>query len=145
MLRDVRDMRARIAAAKQPDGPWDAKIGPGRLQEIELVAQAGALLGGCAEHAIRAGLARGVAINWLSQDESDILDAAYALCWKVQAVAKLLSDKPFDPGSTGEGGCAMMLRETGCDDLMALERRLQELSNRAAQVIDTVLTRRPGG
>ena len=41
---DVADMRARIAAAKAPDGPWDAKIGPGRLQDIELLSQAAALM-----------------------------------------------------------------------------------------------------
>ena len=39
---EVARMRARISAAKTPNGPWDTKIGPGRMQDIELVAQAGA-------------------------------------------------------------------------------------------------------
>ena len=40
---DVADMRRRIAQAKSPDGPWDAKIGAGRLQDIELTGQMVAL------------------------------------------------------------------------------------------------------
>ncbi|MEW9922591.1 hypothetical protein AB2B41_23650, partial [Marimonas sp. MJW-29] len=46
VLQEVTEMRARIAAAKAPAGPWDAQIGPGRLEDIELMAQAGGLLGG---------------------------------------------------------------------------------------------------
>ena len=40
----VTVMRRRIAEAKSPAGAWDTKLGPGRMQEIELVAQAGAAL-----------------------------------------------------------------------------------------------------
>ncbi len=143
VLQEVREMRARIAAAKPPAGPWDAKLGPGRLQDVELVAQAAALLGGGTERSIESGLACGAAVGWLENDEIAALDAAHALCWKVQAVSKLLSDKPFDPAKTGEGGCAMMLRETGFDDLPALEQALDAQTRAAGQVIDAVLDRLP--
>ncbi|MBC7143519.1 MAG: glutamine-synthetase adenylyltransferase, partial [Rhodobacteraceae bacterium] len=43
ILPDLAEMRARIFAAKAPDGAWEAKIGPGRLQDIELLAQSCAL------------------------------------------------------------------------------------------------------
>ncbi len=56
-------MRARIFAAKAPDGAWEAKIGKGRLQDIELLAQSFALRSGAAARTtsaqIRAGYARG--------------------------------------------------------------------------------------
>ena len=145
VLQEVREMRARIAAAKHPAGPWDAKLGPGRLQDVELTAQAAALLAGAADRSIEAGLAAGQRIGWLQDDESATLNDAYGLCWKVQAVSKLLSDKPFDPESMGEGGCAMMLRETGAESLTALERELAGVAERAGAVIDAVLERMPKG
>ncbi|MGB1209281.1 MAG: glutamine-synthetase adenylyltransferase, partial [Paracoccaceae bacterium] len=44
LLTEVAQMRARIATAKSPEGPLDPKIGAGRMQDIELLAQAGALV-----------------------------------------------------------------------------------------------------
>ncbi|WP_444431358.1 hypothetical protein [Rhodobacter capsulatus] len=46
VMPDLAEMRARIFAAKAPDGAWEAKIGPGRLQDIELLAQSFALRAG---------------------------------------------------------------------------------------------------
>ena len=39
VLADVADMRRRLAEAKPGQGGWDAKFGPGRLMDIELLAQ----------------------------------------------------------------------------------------------------------
>ena len=46
VLEAVAEMRARVASAKAPAGPWDAKLGAGRLLELELVSQAGNLMAG---------------------------------------------------------------------------------------------------
>ncbi len=43
VLPDVADMRARLAAAKPAEGPWDAKRGAGRMMDVELFAQVMAL------------------------------------------------------------------------------------------------------
>ncbi|MDM7256024.1 MAG: glutamine-synthetase adenylyltransferase, partial [Paracoccus sp. (in: a-proteobacteria)] len=43
VMADLAEMRGRIFAAKAPEGRWEAKIGPGRLQDIELLAQSFAL------------------------------------------------------------------------------------------------------
>jgi len=145
VLKEVAGMRARVAAAKPQQGPWDAKLGPGRLQDVELVAQAGSLLGGGTDRSIEAGLDHAVRIGWLESDAAQALDAAHGLCWQVQAVSRLLSDKPFDPDRTGEGGCAMMLRETGFDDLTTLGRHLNDSCARAGQVIDAALKPEAGG
>lgn len=56
-LRDVADMRARIAAAKHPAGPWDTKLGRGRLQDIELASQLGGLLSGRLARDVASGVA----------------------------------------------------------------------------------------
>jgi len=136
VLREVATMRARISAAKKPSGPWDAKIGPGRLQDIELVAQAGALLAGSNTQDPVTGLQSAVAAGWLSDADGDAMRAAYRLCWGVQSVSRLLSGKPLDTDAIGEGGRAMLLRETGCESLEELRETLDDHIGRAAGIID---------
>jgi glutamate-ammonia-ligase adenylyltransferase len=145
VLEAVAEMRARVASAKAPAGPWDAKLGPGRLLELELVSQAGNLMAGQAARDVRAGIAGGVAIGWLSDGDGAALSEAYALCWRVQMVARLISDKPLEPERMGEGGAAFLLRETGQEGLVILQERLETLCQRAAQVMDAALMRLPKG
>ena len=78
VLIEVTEMRERIAAAKQPEGPWDTKLGKGRQQEIELLTQAGTLMAGGARRDVAAGLNAGVAIGWL--DDADRTCADKGLC-----------------------------------------------------------------
>ena len=139
VLADVADMRARIAAAKAPDGSWDAKIGPGRMQDIELVAQTGTLLAGTAARATAAGLADAAAQGLLRASDAAHLTATHALCWQVQAVARLLSDHGLDPAAIGAGGCAFLLRETGAETLDVLASRLAEMTGAAADIIDRLM------
>jgi glutamate-ammonia-ligase adenylyltransferase len=139
----VSDMRGRLADAKPPDGPWDAKLGPGRMLEIELIAQAGHLMAGRAARDVVSGLEAGVAIGWLSDADGAALMRAHALCWKVQMVARLISDKPLAPGRIGEGGAAFLLRETNEESLDMLETRLGKTCDAAARAIDACLARTP--
>ncbi|MDT8327593.1 MAG: bifunctional [glutamine synthetase] adenylyltransferase/[glutamine synthetase]-adenylyl-L-tyrosine phosphorylase [Roseovarius sp.] len=143
VLAELREMRARIASAKAPAGPWDAKLGPGRLMELELIAQAGTLMAGQGARDVTSGIAGGVAIGWLDDADSDALRRAYAICWQVNMVARLISDKPLDPGLMGEGGAAFLLRETGQEDLVALQETLETTCAKAARVIDAALERLP--
>jgi len=46
VMDGLRDMRGRLLAAKPQDGAWDMKNGPGGLQDLELYAQAIALMAG---------------------------------------------------------------------------------------------------
>jgi glutamate-ammonia-ligase adenylyltransferase len=46
----TRAMRARLAGAGRAAGIWTVKDGPGGMQDIELLAQAGALIAGATEH-----------------------------------------------------------------------------------------------
>ena len=132
-------MRARIAAAKAPAGAWDAKIGPGRMQDIELVAQAGALLAGTSSRDPLEGLRAAVASGWLDDADGAALRDAYRLCWAVQSVSRLLSDKPLDTDAIGEGGRAMLLRETGHDTLDDLRGALDARCGQAVAIIDRAL------
>jgi glutamate-ammonia-ligase adenylyltransferase len=139
IITEVATMRARIAAAKRPDGAWDAKLGLGRLQDVELIAQAGSLMAGSDAHGARAGLDAAVACGWLQDGSGAALTQAYLLFWRLQLVAKLLSDKPLDPAGIGEGGCRMLLRETGFETLDALEAALIEVAADADAAITAAL------
>jgi len=141
VLREVAEMRARIAAAKAPAGVWDAKTGAGRLLEIELLAQAGALLSGVAERAVASGLQGGVDAGWLSGEEAAALRAAYDLYWAVQTAARLISASGIGEDSLGEGGAAFLCRATGYESTERLRAALEERYVEAAALIDAALSR----
>ncbi|MEQ9693511.1 glutamine-synthetase adenylyltransferase [Shimia sp. SDUM112013] len=141
---DVQEMRDRIAAAKPPSGIWDAKIGKGRLQDIELLSQTGALLAGSPKRSVVDGLRDGVAIDWFDAADCAVLEQAYALFWQVQVVSKLLNEQDLSESVIGVGGAAFLLRETGMERLDDLEQALTRQGAQAAAIIDAALTRAPG-
>lgn len=143
VIREAAAMRARVAEAKRPEGPWDSKLGPGRLQEIELTAQAGSLMAGETQRSVAAGVAAGVAIGWLDDAAGQALLRAYGLCWRVLQAAKLLSERPLDPERIGEGGTGFVLRETGHETLTDLQADLDEATQAAARVIDAAFAQPP--
>lgn len=126
---DVAEMRARLALAKPGDGVWEAKYGPGKLMDVELLAQTMALLTASPARQVERQIAAGVTGAKLSQSDQTALLDAYRLCWRIQASARLLSDKPLDPATLGEGARAFLLREAGVSEIDLL---LAQLSERAA-------------
>ena len=143
VLADVADMRARIAAAKPPQGAWDAKIGAGRLQDIELLAQTACLRAGCGETDLEAQLQAG--IGWLSAAESAALAQGYALFWRLQAAARLLTGGALDPAELGEGGVRFILRETGMENTDALAAAMAETAATASAIIARLLEGKTDG
>ncbi|SFD77948.1 glutamate-ammonia-ligase adenylyltransferase [Sulfitobacter brevis] len=140
ILGDVAEMRIRIAAAKVPEGIWDAKIGPGRLQDIELLAQAGALIGGQSARDIPAGIEAARAAGLFDAAQAEALDAAYAQIWALQCAGRLLSATPVQSESLGRAGVAFLCRTLGCDTLAALEAQMEQTYMTAAGIIGQALT-----
>ncbi|ASM72076.1 MULTISPECIES: glutamine-synthetase adenylyltransferase [Roseobacteraceae] len=138
-LRDVADMRARIAAAKQPGGPWDTKLGQGRMQDIELAAQAGGLLSHRLARSVTSGVAGGVACGLWDRAAADTLLRAYRLCFDMQIAVRLLTQAPLDTDALGQGGVTFLLRITDQPDLATLARALKDTTAAAAAVIDAAL------
>ncbi|RYH10183.1 glutamine-synthetase adenylyltransferase [Tropicimonas sp. IMCC6043] len=141
VLEDVRDMRRRLAEAKGRQGVLDVKRGPGGVQDIELIAQAGALL--TRAHARRTApqLAAAARAGWLKPEESERLTAAYRLARAVLSVGRLLVDGPLDPDTLGQGACEVLARETGFTDLDALLDELERRRADATGIIDALLER----
>jgi glutamate-ammonia-ligase adenylyltransferase len=139
VLAEVVEMRTRIASAKAPTGPWDAKIGPGRLQDIELLAQAGALIAGHAARRIPSGLQALQKVGLITPDEVHTLTQAYTRCWALQCAGRLLSAKPISNDTLGQAGAAFLARALGQDDLDQLETQMNQTYLSAAAIIDRVL------
>lgn len=141
VLADVADMRARLAEAKPAVDEWEAKLGAGRMQDIELVAETAALLSGTTALDVDSQLAAGEQAGWLSTAQHDALKQAYTVFWKLRSTAKLLSETALDMNEIGEGGRGFVLRETGQKNLEALKTLLDTVAVDAHMVVDEVLTR----
>ncbi len=139
VLADVADMRRRIAEAKSMDGPFDAKIGAGRLQDVELAGQTLALRAG---NTGRATMEQVAAAGLNSADQNALTDAAQ-LCWTVQVAAQLLQGGGLNVDKLGEGGRRLILRETGAESLEDLAHQMQTCSTAAAATIDRILIGAP--
>ncbi|MES0824084.1 glutamine-synthetase adenylyltransferase [Ruegeria sp. SCP11] len=139
VLREVAEMRARLAAAKSPAGIWDAKNGAGRMMDIELVAETGALLSGVTHRDVSAGLDGAVAAELLDVAQAQTLKDCYDLCWSVQCAARLLSGKVIEADKIGEGGAAFLCRATGFEQVEQLQAALQEKYTAAADIIGRVI------
>ncbi|MCE6953265.1 glutamine-synthetase adenylyltransferase [Cereibacter sphaeroides] len=126
VLPDVADMRRRLAEAKPASGLWEAKNGPGRLMDMELLAQTAALLAGDPSRRVEQQLRAGVRHGVLSAADETALLKTYRLCWRLQAGSRLLSEGQVDPTRLGEGGRAFLLREVEAASAEALSARLAE-------------------
>lgn len=139
VAQDVADMRARLRSAKPVRGEIDAKDGPGRLQDIELLAQMLALLS--------ASTARRTEAQFLAARRAGLIDAAkeatlldaYRLLWRVHCSLRLLGDSITDTGALGEGARTFLLREVGMADIETLGARMAALTEAAARLIDAHL------
>ena len=139
VLREVANMRGRIAAAKSPDGPLDAKIGPGRMQDIELIAQAGALIDGCAARDTVEGLSAAGRAGVLGEAAVAQLTESYAMHGALQMASRLLSDKTLDVAELSGGGAAFLLRECGAETLEDLTATLADMRAAADDAITGAL------
>ena len=139
VLSAVADMRARLAEAKIPSGPLDAKTGPGRMLDIELVAQAGTLMNRELARDVRSGLAAGVASGWLSAGDAQVLEQSYTLYWAVQTSMRLISETAPAPDALGKGAEAFLCRSTDCDGIDALLLKLRQAYAHSERIIDAAV------
>ena len=139
IYKDTTDMRARLAEAKPAHGLWDAKSGPGRLMDIELVAQFCALRAGHPARRVEAQLRAGVKAGVITADSEGQLLKAYRLCWTLQATGRLLADKISDIDQLGPGAQKFILASAGMNSVDELAARLQDRCDAAQHLITSTL------
>ena len=135
---DAADMRRRLAEAHEAAAanPWEVKLGPGRMMDIELLAQTGALLLNLAGvRRPRRMLGRLGALGWIAPADAAALGAALDRLATLQQIGRLASDHTIDPAEGGEGLVRLVLAATGQPDLDTLRRTLADDAARSAAII----------
>jgi glutamate-ammonia-ligase adenylyltransferase len=136
---DVADMVRRLRAAA-PGGWLDPKAGPGGVQEIELLAQAHALLAGCPARDVGAQLrADGPFLSAAARTELAELHAK--LVAHREALRLLTGGASVE--ALGTGGCAFLCAQAGAEDMAALEAMLTAARTRAKGIVATTLESEP--
>lgn len=139
VLPDLADMRERIFAARPRDGAWEAKVGPGRLQDIDLLAQSLALRAGDPARATLAQLRAGRRAGLIGAADADRLASLWRFLWRLHASGRLLTAKPLDMEEIGLGGQDFLLRESGAGSIDDLADRLRQSCADAAALIDAAV------
>ncbi|PZX18522.1 glutamate-ammonia-ligase adenylyltransferase [Palleronia aestuarii] len=137
--RETSSMRERLLRAR-PGDLWDAKSGPGRLQDIELVATALGLMSNCLSTRVPDQIAAGAAAGHASAEDAAALGAAHNFLARFRAGARLLGTDTFRPEDLGATGEAFVLRDTGCGSLDDLCAELQAHAARASDCVVRVLS-----
>ena len=142
--RDTIEMRDRIqraADARRVASPYEAKLGRGRMQDIELLAQAAALIAGVPEQQTGEQLAAGAETGWITAEEAEWLADSHALLRRINQATRLLVEPPLDFEALGEGGRDFLLREAGTEDVASLRDMLESRRERTEAMIDAILDR----
>ncbi|HTR85587.1 MAG TPA: bifunctional [glutamine synthetase] adenylyltransferase/[glutamine synthetase]-adenylyl-L-tyrosine phosphorylase [Reyranella sp.] len=134
LLRDVADMRDRIAQHAPAKSDWDFKHRSGGLFDIDFVAQYLAL-----RHAAEAPqilhphpaemLTRVAAAGFIAGPDAERLIATRALLSDVQNLLRLTlegDEATFDETTAPEGQCHFIARTEGDPDIAALKARLAD-------------------
>jgi glutamate-ammonia-ligase adenylyltransferase len=136
VLADVAEMRQRIAAQKGSGEALDSKVGPGRLQDIELFAQAIALRTAHPSVETRAQLRAGVVDGLIVAADAQALEGAFELFWQVQAALRFLTGSDADLEKLSEGARRLILRETNQPEVATLGKAVNAAQNEMAKTID---------
>ncbi|MEM6311448.1 MAG: glutamine-synthetase adenylyltransferase [Pseudomonadota bacterium] len=133
IAKDVADMRARIAAAKPGDHWLDVKTGPGRIQDIELLAQTGALLAGSPTHDIASGLAA------LGLRDTQLLADTHHMLWCLHLARRLVLPDIARSDEIGPGAATFLAAQAGQTSLADTQKALEHQHPRVAAVISKIL------
>ncbi len=142
-LNAVGEMRRRLAEAKPATNALDTKSGPGRILDIELLAETATLLSGAPSRRVRDQLGHAPSVLALTEDEAAELAEIYELFWTVQAAGRLMAAGPLLAEEAGAGAAAFLLQDTDIPSLDDLARRIEERAARAASLVEIAIGTRP--
>lgn len=140
---DVQDMRDRLTAAGRVGTGLDAKDGPGRMKDIELLAETAALIAGVPARGVSGQLDSGVSLGWITADEVRALAKAHHLYGRLNHATRLLTDRPLDLDEIGQGGRSFIAREAGVADSAELAAKVDSLRVQSAAIMDHALANPP--
>jgi hypothetical protein len=113
-------MRERLAAARDAarvSNPFETKQGEGRMLDIELLAQMAALLAQSPARGVQDQLQAGVALGLYTDKTCQAVQRAYIRLARVRQVGRLVTEGTLSPDAIGQGGCDLLLAETGAENI----------------------------
>ena len=139
IFNELVSMRARIFQAKSLN-PWDAKIGPGRLQDIDLLSQAGCLVNRSVSRSTAAGLEALFSEKFISEEDFFEIKAAATQLWSWQIGLNILfkGQVELENFDALENGAKVEIFEK--QTLSEVKKSLHHLSNKINRVIDKILS-----
>jgi len=150
MAGDVMEMRARIHRDKGSNDPWNLKLCPGGLVDVEFVAQY-LQLAHAADHpdvlntntatALRALKRAGV----LPVGDAEILLNACQLFHDLTQIARLCVDRDVAVAQAPVGLKTLLAKAGGMPDFAAIEAHLDHMQEQVRDVVEMVLGGRPWG
>ncbi len=149
LVRDIAEMRVRVAREHRSRGPWDVKQRPGGLVDLEFLVQYWQLRHGH-EHpevldpSTSAALQKLAAAGILKPDRAKALDHAARLLRHLQAILRLTVGQDFDEAQAPEGLKVRLAAAGNCADFAALKDRLDAATSQIHNVFREVIED-PGG
>ena len=141
----VIDMRERLAKNTPVDcekNVWELRNGEGRILDIELVSQAGALLSGCFDRGVIEQCDESQKVGWMTSMEGDCLKESYRLLGKMKQTLRLSVEGSFRSETAGSGVIEFLLSQTGFDSLDSLIKQLDRNKVESKKAIRAILNRR---
>ena len=136
IFSDVTEMRARLAQSKSKNTTlWEVKEIPGGLLDIELLAQACALICNIMENNPKGQLSLAADCRLLAADDAKHLIDTHNLLSQVQHTGRLLVTGAFDIEVLGMASLSHILTSTGFSDRLTLEAALRSKTSDAQEII----------
>ncbi len=148
---DVLDMRALMEAEKPAEGPWDLKLAPGGLVDIEFIAQHLQLQHGADHPEIldtetETVLAAASRARLLPQAEAELLLPALRLYQRLTQIVRLCVGGAFKADEVPKGLLALLARASELPDFATLDAHLRateaEVRGAFGRLIGTVPRKR---
>ena len=144
LRRDISQMRALIAREKGEGGPFDLKLAPGGLIDVEFIAQylilahAGDTPALCTPET-RAALAAAARAGWLSAEDGERLAEAHRLLTVVTQTLRLTLPDDADPAKAAAGVKRRIAAAAGAPDFATLSAALVEARAHARAIFRRLL------
>ncbi len=145
LVRDVAQMRARIASKRPGKNCWDIKNRPGGLIDVEFFCQY-LVLANLADHPeirdtnTHATLERMGESGLLAAEEIDTLIAASMFWHRVLGLLRLSFEGPFEEADIPEGLRQALVRATECEDFEDLKVRIANTAKSVARIFKNRIT-----
>ncbi len=142
IMSEVAQMRDRLAQSKSKDKTiWEVKEVAGGLLDIELLAQAFALIGNILENDPKGQLKLAVKHGLVETDDATTLIDTHTLLSQIQHISRLLVAGTIDIDALGQAGLSHILTVTGFTDKVTLEAEMMSKTKGAEAIIMKYLSK----